>query len=302
MRQMDAATFRQVKANLFPPALPSVEPWDSFPWHYDGSKQCDSWKRQSSQALAIDVFGSLKMAKQDERDLVLAAVTRFLRLPEGVPWDVDLEWMDRANRLKETRAKTQIDAVARSPKSLLFFECKFTETDGGTCSQTTPLRKGDHKGKVQCNGSYSYQTNPVNGEKGSCALTGKGIRYWDVIPSIFHFNPKASYADCPFAGPWFQWMRNLTLCCEIAHDEQLKPAFVITYADSPKLAFPAQLQSMEWEKFTAALRPEAITFTTMSFQSLIELARTALAAAGRDPMLWNDLRGWVDQKIKAVTG
>jgi hypothetical protein len=47
-------------------------------------------------------------------------------------------------------------------------------------------------------------------------LTAKGIRYWDVIPRVFDYDADASYIECPFAGPWFQWMRNLTLCHEAA--------------------------------------------------------------------------------------
>jgi hypothetical protein len=300
MKRMDPATRRQVEDNLFHGARAAVEPWGSFPWHHDSTGRCDTWRKHSSQALAIDVFGTLKMAGQDVRDLVMDAVARFLGLPEGGSCDVDLEWTDQTNRIKETRLKTQIDAVARSPRVLIFFECKFTEKDGGACSQTIPLGKGAQEGEVQCNGSYSLQTNPVNGEKARCALTGKGIRYWDVIPNVFHLDPKGDYEKGPFVGPWLQWMRNLTLCWEIAHDEHLEPAVVITYADSPTLAFPAHLRSAEWEKFTAILRPDAVTFSTISYQSLIEHARIAVAAAGSDPRLWVDLRDWVDRKIAAA--
>src|SRR5437870_2418057 len=116
--------------------------------------------------------------------------------------------------------RSQIDAVARSPKCLIFFECKFTEPDGGPCSQTQPLRKGPHKGTIQCNGNYEPQYNRVTGTKAWCPLTGKGIRYWEFVPKVFDVRSDMVITPCPFCGPWFQWMRNLTCCWLIAQDEK----------------------------------------------------------------------------------
>jgi len=48
-----------------------------------------------------------------------------------------------------------------------------------------PPSVGAQAGVRQCNGNYEMQTNPVNEEKARCALTGKGIRYWELIPGVY---------------------------------------------------------------------------------------------------------------------
>jgi hypothetical protein len=99
---VDTALRQKVENNIFPHARGAVEPWDSFPWHLDNNRQCDSWKPHSSQALAIDVFGTIKMLSQEDRDVLLGEVARRLKLPEAGPWQIELEWCDKANRLKES--------------------------------------------------------------------------------------------------------------------------------------------------------------------------------------------------------
>lgn len=239
------------------------------------------------------------MAPQEERDVILDALAHALRLSRSGQWRVELEWTDPCNHMKE-KMLTQVDAIARSPSSLLFFECKFTEL-GGCCSQTRRLPKGAHQGAVQCNGSYTIQTNPVNGEEARCALSGKGIRYWRVIPEVFRYSADTDYEPCPFAGSRFQWMRNLTVCWEVARAKGLSPAFVILYADSTNLPFSAELQSPGWSQFTSALRGEAIAFHVMPYRSFVALARSAVSSAGGNTTLWDDLGAWVDGKIRRVT-
>jgi hypothetical protein len=56
---MNRAKRDSIKQNLFPAAHPAVEPWDKFRWHIGNDRQCDTDKENSSQALAIDVFGTL---------------------------------------------------------------------------------------------------------------------------------------------------------------------------------------------------------------------------------------------------
>jgi hypothetical protein len=191
-----------------------------------------------------------------------------------------------------------VDAVARSPRSLIFFECKFCETDGGPCSQTRPIAAGRRKGLVQCNGHYLPQTNPANGRKANCALAAKGIRYWELIPEIFGYAADASYAPCPFAGAWFQWMRNLATCFAVARRDGRQPAFVVVYADWPGLPMAERIRLAEWRWLESRVDPAAIRFRTLSFQAMAELARQALPA---DPV-WPELAAWVEGKIASVGG
>lgn len=299
---MDPDTRRLIEANLFPRARPAVEPWDDFRWHSDRHNRCDTDREHASQALAIDVFGTLKVANQRDRDTVLGRLAERLGLPTPGPWGVELEWIDPVNRMGETRSRTQIDAVARSPTCLVFFECKFTE-DGGPCSQTRALSSGANKGIVQCNGNHEVQTNPVNDVTARCALAGKGIRYWEVIPQVFDYRNDTDYRPCPFAGPWFQWMRNLTCCKLIAAEEGLTPAFVLTYADGPGLPTAKKItgaRSAEWVDFTSHLRVGAICCQPISFQQFVGIAEQAVVGVDGDVGVWRELDQWVRRKISNV--
>jgi hypothetical protein len=129
---MDAATITAIKANLFPSSHASIDDWDKFPWHsHNGIIQ--TYKRESSQALAIDVFGSIMVSK--DRDIILGSMARICSLPDEGPWALKLEWSDPDNLLREPRP-TQVDAIAFGRRATLIIECKFTEPGGG-CSQPT---------------------------------------------------------------------------------------------------------------------------------------------------------------------
>lgn len=288
---LDPELLEKIKINLFAEAHPAIEEWDRFPWHPSrAAGGTDAWQPNSSQALAIDVFGTLKLAP--ERHAILDRVAASMGCPTGGPWEVELEWVDPDNRLKEPR-QTQVDAIARSPRTLLFFECKFTEADGGSCSQTN--KKKSLEGRRQCDGHYREQVNPFNGVRSHCALSGKGVRYWESIPELFGLDPDGSY-PCPFAGPWYQWMRNLALCREVARSEGLAPGFTVVYADAPALPFPKVLTGPEWHSLTAQLRPGTVPLTALSYQAL--LAQACECHGG----IWADLESWVVRKVEQVSG
>ena len=304
MSAMTSEKRRLIEANLFPHARPSVEPWDEFKWHPKATNQCMTDKTHSSQALAIDVFGTLKVVSQQDRDAVLDSLAKQMGLPAGGPWSIELEWTDPDNRMNEPR-QSQIDAVAKSRQCLIFFECKFNEKDGGPCSQTDPRSKGANKGVIQCNGNYELQTNPIEKTTDRCALTGKNIHYWEVIPKLFDYRNDMDYKPCPFAGPWYQWMRNLTCCWLIAQQEQLTPGFVITYANGPGLPMAEKIagkRSEEWANFTNQLRKDAICFHTTSFQHLVKTAENAVQGVRGEVQVWKDLEKWVEEKITRVCG
>jgi len=293
---MDATMLAQLKANLFPAAHAAIDDWDAFPWHHAAGQTCDTWRPHSSQALAIDVFGTLRAAPQTERDAVLDRLAAFLGLQGGGPWSVELEWRDPLNRLRERR-RTQVDALVRSPRQIMLFEVKFTEGAGVGCSQTSPLARGPHRGMLQCNGNYEPQTNPSNGVRARCALTGKRIHYWEAIPEVFRCDAAADYRPCPFAADEFQWMRNHVLAWRVARDEGLRPAAVVVYADSPHLRFPALLAGDVWRGFEQALRPEAIASRMLSVQTLTGLAVVAVDSGVVGGHTWVGVQQWVERKV-----
>jgi hypothetical protein len=272
-----------------------VEPWEKFRWHGASGDSCDTYKEKSSQALAIDVFGTLQQS--DDRDAIFDHLATSLGLPAGGPWQLGLEWRDPDNQLNE-KQRTWVDAVARSPRCIIFFECKFTEPDGGGCGQTVPILTGRRKGFRQCNGGYVPQHPTPEGPHERCILTLKGMRYWDYIPLVFRLDPDRSYLPCPFAGPWFQWMRNLTSCYAVARAAQLQPAFLVIYADDRRLHMAQRVRLPEWQRLTASVDPAAIAFRAISYQALLAQARQAAPANRTLP----ELAAWVQNKIDSVVG
>ncbi len=277
-------------ANLFPGSHAAVDPIESFHWHSGRTTNCDTYLPHSSQALAIDLFGTLQTVDQDIRDRVLSALALKLGVNPAGNWKISLEWWDDKNRLKEW-TPTQVDAIAESPHAVIFFESKFTEGDGGCCRQPLP----DAAGIRQCNGNYAVQTNPKNGQTSPCALTGKGIRYWEEIPKVLRIQSSQHHVPCPFADSWYQWMRNVTLAHSYAEAHGKQAAFVVVYADHPGLAFPAVLKAKRWLDFAAALRPEVIQHATLSYQTMCELAVTQ-DTTGR--AVFEQLAQWITNKIE----
>lgn len=290
---MESQTITAIQANLFPESHQAICNWVSFPWHKGASGQPDTHKLNSSQALAIDVFGTIMT--REERSSILNHLAEALGFPQSKHWNLRLEWVSTSNPLREINQHTQVDVLAESEDALIFFECKFTETDGGTCSQPKPLVKGAHKGLVQCNGNYALQTNPVNGKINRCALSAKGIRYWEMIPEVFRYNAGTDCSPCPFAGPWYQWMRNMTNAYAIAQESGRRAAFCLVYADAPGLPVADMVHSDQWQAFLSQTRPGRISAQAFSYQELI----TMISDMDKSPV-WPQLAKWVVNKIVAV--
>lgn len=280
-----ADPFAPIRANLFPAAHGAIgKDWTRFPWHrHNGAIQ--SWKPHSSQALAIDVFGAIDTAVA--RDTVLDALATAAGLPGGGPWTLELEWTDPANLLREKRS-TQVDVLAEGARAILVIECKFTEPGGG-CSQVGRIARGVGTGLRQCDGNYRRQVNPRNGVEARCALSGKGIRYWDVVPAVFDLDADTDHIPCPFRGDAFQWMRNMTLAHELGRVTGKAARCAIVYAAGGD--FPAERKTAS----TAWLPPMATIGTppfVFSYQAVIELAEQVAPDAE-----WRALRNWVDNKV-----
>ncbi len=276
-----------LRNNLFEASYAAIEDWQIFPWHRDKRNEVQADKSNSSQALAIDVFGTVRAMANSRRDTVLDALAAEADLPPGGPWTLELEWMDPQNHLCEPR-QTQVDAIAIGAHAIMVIECKFTEP-GGACSQTRKIASGPGAGQRQCNGDYVQQTNPRTMVEASCALSGKGIRYWEVIPSLFSLEPNAVYSPCPFKGEAFQWMRNMALAHELGRLHGKAARCVIAYAAGGGFPTENKARDLGWlPPFArAALPPRCI-----SYQEIIALADQV------DPSpIWGDLACWVECKI-----
>lgn len=277
-----------VRENIFPGAHGAIADWSRFPWHRDRSNRIDSHQPHSSQALAIDVFGTV--AAHAARDAVMAALASDLVIPGAGPWSIEFEWTDPDHLLGEPRP-TQVDVMATGPASAIVFECKFTEPGGG-CSQPSPLRSGANRGVRQCSGAYEMQTNAVNGIAARCALSAKGIRYWDHIPTIFGLDPALDHRPCPFAGEAFQWMRNTLLADRLGKSRKLATRVVAAFADGP--GFPTARKAKIGQLGLPVIQADA-AITPLSYQSI---AAKAHAVSG-DP-LFEELSGWIERKVAAA--
>jgi hypothetical protein len=282
-------SFEAIKANLFPASHGAICDWDTFPWHRDCHGIIQTHKLESSQALAIDVFGTIRVST--ERDRILGALARKSGVPSDGPWILELEWTEPNNLLSERRA-TQVDAIAFGRSAILVIECKFTEAGGG-CSQPNTLGEGAHRGLRQCNGNYAIQTNPVNGIVARCALTGKGIRYWETIPRIFGLDAEQDHSPCPFRGDAYQWMRNVVLADRLASACEKSAVVIAAYADADGFATAKKIRSGTLGCATSSRVGSVIP---LSYQSIIALAQSVSEKADD----WNELARWVELKIKTV--
>lgn len=266
-------------ANMFPAAVAAIEDWDKFKWHRFAHSP------RSSQMLAIDVFGTLKVCPQASRDAILAEIAGRSGVRSDGPWQIQLEWQDSSNRLREI-ALTQVDAVAISPHAMLLFECKFTEAGGG-CSQV----KADDLGRIACNGSYTPQTNPQNGLINRCSLSGKGIDYWTWAHKLYGIDPHGDHTPCPFSFDAFQWMRNSTLAAAIQEQEGRETRVLAVYADAPHLKTAYKIRNGRLGLEPLHARDEILP---VSFQDIIKLA-----AVADSNTVWAELLQWVEAKIDA---
>jgi hypothetical protein len=280
-----------IECNLFPAVRGLVRERVGFPWHRGAHS------RQSSQAVAIDVFETVN--RLPSRNRIVGAWAGLLRLP-GAPtdnWQLTPEYSVDGSLLGEPE-ETQIDVLARSESGFIAFECKFTEIDGGACSQVNPRRKGAHKGLRQCNGNYEEQVNPVNRRSSRRALTAKGVRYWDLIPDVMNIDAKVDHTPCPVAGGSYQWMRNLVAARALSKESCVPAVFGLVYADGP---FPIakKLKDPKWkEQLMDSVAGRAVHLEAVSYQELIRVAQDT--AINEDAETLEELKQWVQRKFDEV--
>ena len=289
---MNQATRTRLERNIFHAAHQACEPWDTFPWHTGRGGAIDTHVAHSSQALAIDVFGTIKTSA--DRDTILDAIAQTIGLPTGGPWAMSLEWVPRPSLLNEPRP-TQVDVYAENPQSVILFECQFTEQDGGPCSQTVK-----RNGSIPCNGNYVQPINERSDRTRRCALTEKGIQYWDIIPKVFHLDAQTDYQPCPFAGPTYQWMRNLVVAYKVARQKNKQPAVVIVYANSPGLPMAQKVRSQAWAQFAGTVKQDQVPLHVRSYQEILTLAQETTRKGNEQQTVWMELDEWVHKKISTL--
>jgi hypothetical protein len=154
---------------------------------------------KSSQALALSVFGNLKILNRasclseviDNDGVGLA-----FRLSEIESADLELE--HDVTSLSEVRA-TSVDLFISGP-TIVCVECKLSEQEVACCSR--PGLKKEHR--EYCDGSYARQ----GARSHRCALAERGMTYWDHIPNVLTWEVQQDHSPCPLAVP-YQLVRNV---------------------------------------------------------------------------------------------
>ena len=276
--------FEAVRENLFAASHGAIEDWKVFPWHRDRSNRIQAHKAHSSQAIAIDVFGTLKMSP--DRDRILDAIARRVGVAAGGRWSITLKWTDTDRLLREPRP-TQVDVLAVGSMAALVIEFKFTEPEG-KCSQTAASSSGER----QCSGHYADQINPRNGVRSRCALAGKGIRHWELHPSSIRTQCGSRPHALPFCGRRLSVDAQRRLGGSDRQAQQPSMRRTRRLCRSPKFSNGAEGEARSGglqSRWPSCDHP-------ISYQQIIAIA----CHVGLDQELWNGISAWVDHKIARV--
>jgi hypothetical protein len=148
---------------------------------------------KSSQALALSVFGNLKVLNRTRCLSDVSAddggLPAFGRAPIE-PSDLELEY--DVSSLNEVRA-TSVDVLV-SGSTFTCVECKLSEQEVGCCSR--PRLKKSHPD--YCDGSFMRQG--VRSHR--CALAERGMSYWEHIPGVLDWDVNRDHSPCPLAKPY----------------------------------------------------------------------------------------------------
>jgi hypothetical protein len=147
----------------------------------------------------------------------------------------------------------------------------------------------------QCTAEYRLQQNPLNRRTARCALSAKGIRYWEHVPRVLGYAAEVDHVPCPFTGEPFQWMRNLVLADAVAGIGEFTSAVVVAFADRRGLPMSEKASSREWAAFSARCGAKGPRLHALSYDDI--LAR--ILELSVDPV-WYELRAWVNSKIHAL--
>jgi len=162
----------------------------------------------SSQALAQSVFANLKHAGK-------LGILSGIRDEDGLPIFGDgtsgvgqMTMEFPVNYLGEVESRsTEVD-VRFGDTYRTCVECKFTESEVGSCSRPKLRRSEPGYEKYHCDGSFSRQ----RGRDTRCSLTEVGIRYWEYLPPLLGWNNDRDHASCPLRTT-YQLVRNVLAAC-----------------------------------------------------------------------------------------
>ena len=221
---------------------------------------------RSSQALAQSIFGNLKISDclHYMGELLDESGEPLFGKAEVTSENFSMEYV--VDFLDEPRP-TNVDGFISGDYQVAI-ECKFAETEVGTCSRPR-LKKRDPN---YCDGNYTRQ-----GEREErCPLTKSGVRYWEYVPKLFTWRNDTDLMPCPLHKN-YQLVRNLLAACiRPGHSHSSKSGHVVLIYDERNPAFqggghgfiafeetqaalkvPSRLRKCSWQGITEHLRKKA---------------------------------------------
>lgn len=225
-------------------------------------KKRHRWFRsmKSSQALALSIFGNLKVL--GHTDVLQAVSAEGFDGPAFGPGPIrsDNILLEHEAKLPGERTSTSVDVLIAGAGSVCV-ECKLTEPEVGRCSRTwLPPSNKSH-----CNGA-----NPMTGGGIRCPLAAAGPRYWEEIPDFVKMEEWRARRACPLCEP-YQLVRNIlaanrpsrerghALLIYDARNPAFRPSRNGTFEVlQDALADPNVLRRCSWQSILAAMmdRPE----------------------------------------------
>ena len=162
---------------------------------------------RSSQALAQSLFGNLcelkrldALAGLPAENTQLAGSEQPAFFTSGRGWTASLEYsVDYLGEPTSTSVDVLLTGSAR-----VAVECKLAESDIGSCSRPR-LQEMD---PGYCNGSYAVQKTRTQ----RCALTERGVKYWEHVPAILGIPNDVDHRECPLNAT-YQLVRNVLAAC-----------------------------------------------------------------------------------------
>lgn len=221
----------------------------------------------SSQALAQSVLGNLAIYNHLEclTGLKSDEGHPLLEKADLSPGNFSME--HKINFLCEPQ-RTSLDGYIAGDYQIAI-ECKFTESEVGTCSRPRLALTASNYESEYCDGNYSYQMTRVE----RCSLTKIGVLYWRYVPSLFKWTNDIDHRPCPLRRN-YQLVRNI-LAVGVKVDETVSPhnGHVVLLYDDRNPAFlnnGAGLIAYE-ETRDALYKPEMLR--KCSWQRIVEHIR-----------------------------
>jgi len=225
----------------------------------------------SSQALAQSVLGNLAIhgflitlaELLDDNGMPLLGKAQVLSDNFAMEFKIDY--------LGEPR-RTSLDGYLGGDYRVAI-ECKFTESEVGTCSRPRLTPADSNYESEYCNESYTRQMARIE----RCSLSEIGVLYWQYVPQLFRWNGDSDLIPCPL-NKNYQLVRNI-LAVGVKPDGQVSAAngHVVLIYDERNPAFqrggdgftafaetqqalrePTMLRKCSWQRIIQHLRNKDI--------------------------------------------